>query len=136
MPAKGDSSVMFEHTGCIGEHMRLAVEVVHEVEELSVSGAVDAWVEFRGHEPEDDDRVVVGGMTGHGTPTTVEDSHFLTKIEREVISRFGYKTAFSIHFFFVHHIKITINLPYCDPKLVYNNITKINYTLKDCVVSS
>ena len=85
MAAKGDSSVMFEHTGCIGEHVRLAVEIVHKVEELGMSGAVDAWVEFRGHEPEHDDRVIVGCVTGHGTPTTVEDSHFLTKIEREVI---------------------------------------------------
>ena len=45
-------------------------------------------------------------------------------------------TAFSIHFFIVHHIKITIHLPYCDLKLVYNNNTKIKYTLKDCVVFS
>ena len=43
-------------------------------------------------------------------------------------------TAFSIHFVIVHHIKITIHLPYCDLKLVYNNNTKIKYTLKDCVV--
>ena len=40
-------------------------------------------------------------------------------------------TAFSIHFFIVHHIKITIHLPYCDPKLVYDNNTKINYTVED-----
>ena len=40
-------------------------------------------------------------------------------------------TAFSIHLFIVHHIKITIHLPYCDLKLVYNNNTKIKYTLKD-----
>ena len=33
-------------------------------------------------------------------------------------------------------IKITIHLAYCDPKLVYNNNTKINHTLKDCVVFS
>ena len=26
-------------------------------------------------------------------------------------------TAFSIHFFIVYHIKITIHLPYCNPKL-------------------
>ena len=43
-------------------------------------------------------------------------------------------TAFSIHFFIVHHIKIIIHLPYCDPKLVYNNNTKIDYTVEDCVV--
>ena len=43
-------------------------------------------------------------------------------------------TAFSIHIFIVHHIKITIHLPYCDPKLVCNNNTKINHTLQDCVV--
>ena len=44
--------------------------------------------------------------------------------------------AFSKHFFIVHHIKITVNLPYCNPKLVYNNNTKIKYTLEDCVVFS
>ena len=43
-------------------------------------------------------------------------------------------TAFSIHFFIVHHIKITIHLPYCYHKLVYNNNTKINYTLEDYVI--
>ena len=31
------------------------------------------------------------------------------------------KTAFSMNVFIVHHIKITIHLPYCDAKLVYNN---------------
>ena len=46
------------------------------------------------------------------------------------------ETAFSIHFFIVHHIKITIHLPYCDPKLVYHNNTKRKYTLQDCVVFS
>ena len=46
------------------------------------------------------------------------------------------KTAFSIHFFIVHHIKITNHHPYCDPKLVYHNNTKINHTLEDCVVFS
>ena len=45
-------------------------------------------------------------------------------------------TAFSIHFVIVHHIKITIHLPYRDLNLVYNNNTKIKYTLKDCVVFS
>ena len=44
------------------------------------------------------------------------------------------KTAFSIHFFIVHYIKITNQHPYCDPKLVYHNNTKINNTLEDCVV--
>ena len=43
-------------------------------------------------------------------------------------------TAFSIDYFSVHHIKITIHLPYCDLKVVYKNNTKINYSLKDCVV--
>ena len=46
------------------------------------------------------------------------------------------KTAFSIHFSIVHHIKITIHLPYCDPELVFDNSTKINYTIEDCVVFS
>ena len=46
------------------------------------------------------------------------------------------ETAFSIHFFIVHHIKITIHLPYCDPKLGYHNNTKRNYTLQDRVVFS
>ena len=46
------------------------------------------------------------------------------------------ETAFSIHFFIVHHIKITIHLPYCDPKLVYHNNTKRNYTLQDYVAFS
>ena len=46
------------------------------------------------------------------------------------------KTAFSIHFFIVHHIKITIHLTYCDPKLVYDDNTNINYSLEDCVVFS
>ena len=46
------------------------------------------------------------------------------------------KTAFSIDFFIVHHIKITMHLPYCDPKLVHNNNTKINYTLEKCVTFS
>ena len=43
-------------------------------------------------------------------------------------------TAFSKHFFIVHHIKITIHLPYCNHKLVYDNNTKINYTLEDYVI--
>ena len=46
------------------------------------------------------------------------------------------KTAFSIHFFIVHHIKITIHLPYFDLKLVSNNNTKIKYILKDCTSGS
>ena len=45
-------------------------------------------------------------------------------------------TAFSRHFFIVHHIKITIHLSYCDPKLVYHKNTKRNYTVQDCVVFS
>ena len=43
-------------------------------------------------------------------------------------------TAFSIHFFIVHHIKIKIHLHYCNIILVYNNNTKINYSQEDCVV--
>ena len=45
-------------------------------------------------------------------------------------------TAFSIHFFNVHHIMITIHLPYCNHKLVYDNNTKINYNLEDYVIFS
>ena len=44
--------------------------------------------------------------------------------------------AFPIHFFIVHHIKITMHLPYCNHKLVYNNNTKINYILEDYVIFS
>ena len=32
------------------------------------------------------------------------------------------KTAFSIQICIVHHIKITIHLPYCDPEMVYDNM--------------
>ena len=45
-------------------------------------------------------------------------------------------TAFAIHFFILHHIKITIHLPYCNHKLVYNYNTRINYTLEDYVIFS
>ena len=44
--------------------------------------------------------------------------------------------AFSIHFLIVHHIKITIHLPYCNHKLVDDNNAKINYTLEDHVIFS
>ena len=42
------------------------------------------------------------------------------------------KVAFSIHFFIVRYFTSR----FCDPKLVYNTNTKINYTLEDCVVFS
>ena len=43
-------------------------------------------------------------------------------------------TVLSIHFFIVHHMKITIHLPYCNHNLVYDNNTRINYTLEDYVI--
>ena len=45
-------------------------------------------------------------------------------------------TAFVIHFLIVHHIKIAIHLPYCDPKLVYYDNTEIKYTIEDGIVFS
>ena len=80
---------------------------------------------------------LVGGLNAHIALSNSKNIHVTTVFR---VQQHPYQvramTAFSIHFFIVHHIKITIHLPYCNHKLVYNNNTKINYTLGDYVIFS